>query len=98
MAVGRGVVIGVWVGNDDNSPMNRVTGGGLPAEIFREVMVTALDEELAGAAQAQPVAQAPVQPQVAQCNIRRCAMAYRSFRAEDCTFQPYEGPREICTR
>lgn len=90
MAVGRGYVIGVWVGNDDNSPMNRVTGGGLPAEIFREVMAAALNQGQAGAAQAQP--------QVAQCNIRRCAMAYRSFRAEDCTFQPYQGPREICTR
>jgi len=28
---------GVWVGNDDNSPMKQVTGGGLPAEIWSEV-------------------------------------------------------------
>ncbi len=32
------VVIGVWVGNDDNAPMQRVTGGGLPARMFAEVM------------------------------------------------------------
>jgi penicillin-binding protein 1A len=32
-----GVVIGVWVGNDDNAPMRGVTGGSLPARIFREV-------------------------------------------------------------
>ncbi len=38
-----GLVAGVWVGNDDNSPMNKVTGGGLPAEIFSEVMALALD-------------------------------------------------------
>ncbi|MDX5595072.1 PBP1A family penicillin-binding protein [Pseudovibrio sp. SPO723] len=28
----------VWVGNDDNSPTNKVTGGGLPAEIWHETM------------------------------------------------------------
>ena len=32
-------VAGVWMGNDDNSPLTGVTGGGLPAEIWREVMV-----------------------------------------------------------
>lgn len=32
---------GVWVGNDDARPMNRVTGGGLPARIWREVMMAA---------------------------------------------------------
>ncbi|MEM9370130.1 MAG: penicillin-binding transpeptidase domain-containing protein, partial [Pseudomonadota bacterium] len=31
-------VVGVWMGNDDNSPLTGVTGGGLPAEIWREVM------------------------------------------------------------
>lgn len=33
---------GVWVGNDDNSPMNRVGGGGLPAQIWRAFMQEAL--------------------------------------------------------
>ncbi|MFE3835986.1 transglycosylase domain-containing protein [Pseudogemmobacter sonorensis] len=32
-------VVGVWMGYDDNSPLNDVTGGGLPADIWREVMV-----------------------------------------------------------
>ena len=32
-------VTGVWMGYDDNSPLTGVTGGGLPAEIWREVMV-----------------------------------------------------------
>ncbi|MFC7702852.1 transglycosylase domain-containing protein [Plastorhodobacter daqingensis] len=32
-------VAGVWMGYDDNTPLNGVTGGGLPAEIWREVMV-----------------------------------------------------------
>lgn len=33
-----GRVLGVWVGNDDNAPMTGVTGGGLPAEIWRGLM------------------------------------------------------------
>ena len=31
----------VWVGNDDNSPMKRVTGGMVPAPVWREIMTTA---------------------------------------------------------
>jgi len=31
-------VAGVWMGYDDNTPLSGVTGGGLPAEIWREVM------------------------------------------------------------
>ncbi len=31
----------VWVGNDDNSPMKRVTGGMIPASVWRSVMTTA---------------------------------------------------------
>ncbi len=29
----------VWLGNDDNSPMRRVTGGSLPAQIWYDVML-----------------------------------------------------------
>jgi penicillin-binding protein 1A len=32
-------VTGVWMGYDDNTPLQGVTGGGLPAEIWHEVMV-----------------------------------------------------------
>ncbi len=32
-------VTGVWMGYDDNTPLEGVTGGGLPAEIWHEVMV-----------------------------------------------------------
>ncbi len=34
-------VAGVWVGNDDNRPMNKVTGGALPAQIWRLFMIDA---------------------------------------------------------
>lgn len=32
-------VVGVWMGNDDNTPLTGVTGGGLPADIWRETMI-----------------------------------------------------------
>ena len=32
-------VAGVWMGYDDNTPLAGVTGGGLPAEIWQEVML-----------------------------------------------------------
>ena len=35
------LVAGVWFGNDDNTPMNKVTGGTLPAKTWRNFMVQA---------------------------------------------------------
>ena len=32
------LIAGVWVGNDDNSPTRNITGGSLPALIWRDVM------------------------------------------------------------
>jgi penicillin-binding protein 1A len=34
-------VAGVWFGNDDYSPTNRMTGGSLPAQTWREIMAYA---------------------------------------------------------
>ncbi|MGD2133245.1 MAG: PBP1A family penicillin-binding protein [Maricaulaceae bacterium] len=39
-----GYVAGVWVGNDDFTPMDRVTGGTAPAEIWRSFMEVALED------------------------------------------------------
>lgn len=30
------MIVGVWVGNDDNAPMNKVTGGDIPARVFHD--------------------------------------------------------------
>lgn len=30
------LIVGVWVGNDDNTPMNKVVGGDLPANIWHD--------------------------------------------------------------
>ncbi len=39
------LVVGVWVGNDDNSPLKGVSGGGVPARIWRDFMQQALGEK-----------------------------------------------------
>jgi 1A family penicillin-binding protein len=35
------IVVGVWVGNDDNSPMQNVTGGTIPATIWHDFVTQA---------------------------------------------------------
>jgi penicillin-binding protein 1A len=40
------IVVGVWVGNDDHSPMKGVTGGGLPAQMWRDFTARALSAGL----------------------------------------------------
>ncbi len=97
------LVVGVWIGNDDNSPMDAVTGGSLPAQIWHDFVVAAGATGGSSDAPAAPRAERirnrnARQSQAAQCNVRACAQAYRSFRASDCSYQPYSGPRQICTR
>jgi penicillin-binding protein 1A len=48
------LITGVWVGNDDTTPMKRVFGGTLPAPIWHEFMSTAMKGE--------PVASIPNEP------------------------------------
>ncbi|WP_338240653.1 transglycosylase domain-containing protein [Aurantiacibacter hainanensis] len=58
------LVVGVWIGNDDNSPLGNISGGGLPARIWRDFMQAALG---ASAAPPRPTPSpdpsGPVQPQ-----------------------------------
>jgi len=38
------------------------------------------------------------QPSQASCNVQACTAAYRSFTSVDCTYQPSNGPRRLCTK
>ena len=31
-------IVGIWIGNDDNLPTQKITGGSLPAELFSKIM------------------------------------------------------------
>ena len=35
------LVVGIWIGNDDNSPLRGISGGGLPARMWRDFMTQA---------------------------------------------------------
>jgi membrane peptidoglycan carboxypeptidase len=53
------LIVGVWVGNDDGAPMEEVTGGSLPAVIWKNFMTRAASRHIASQ---NPVA-APEQAQ-----------------------------------
>ena len=103
------LVVGVWLGNDDNSPMKHVTGGSLPASIWRQFVTAATPL----VPQSPQVAEAPSDQQAGDtmpaqapadeanvsgaCDVQACAGIYSSFRASDCTYQPYTGgQRRAC--
>lgn len=97
----RSLVVGVWVGNDDRTPMNGVTGGSVPAQIWKQFVETALPLVDKGVTPAKPqgpsfAPSAPAPAELPQCDVAACGAAYSSFRASDCTYQPYSGPRRIC--
>jgi penicillin-binding protein 1A len=57
------LVCGVWIGNDDNTPMRRATGGGLPSHIFKNFMEGAESGLPARPLAGQAVAVAAPQPE-----------------------------------
>ncbi len=52
------LVVGVWIGNDNNTPLRGVNGGGLPARIWRDFMAQAVK----GAAPKAPARKALPKP------------------------------------
>jgi penicillin-binding protein 1A len=52
------LVVGVWIGNDDNRPLPGTAGGGLPARIWRSFMSEALGTRAVAPAEPVPLSQA----------------------------------------
>ena len=52
-------VAGVWLGNDDNSPMRSITGGSLPAQIWKEILA-----KIEQGQRAMPLDRSPVPAEV----------------------------------
>src|SRR5262249_42494099 len=99
VGVNKALVVGGWVGNDDRSPMKGVTGGSLPAEIWRGFVVAA--KPFVDRLGEPATVEAPMNPVTAkqpQCDQAACAAAYQSFRSSDCTYQPYSGSRRLCEK
>ena len=113
--------------------MKRVTGGSLPAAIWKRFMteaVTAMTRTQTPAAETkQPTVEASTQPTAEAsprqsaadaspnaatsseqapgsqaagapgCDYEACARTHHSFRASDCTYQPFRGaPRRLCEK
>jgi penicillin-binding protein 1A len=59
------LVVGVWIGNDDNSPLRGINGGGLPARLWRDFMSQAIKGAAPRAAPRpapKPDPEGPVEP------------------------------------
>ena len=70
------IVVGVWVGNDDNTPTRGVTGGDLPARIWNE-FVTQSAAVRAKAVRAQPRVAALSAPAAGDITSGRSAAVIR---------------------
>jgi penicillin-binding protein 1A len=104
--------------------MDRVTGGSLPAAIWKRFMTAATNVVARAEPPAEATAEAPAQQNVTsapkeakpapkeekpapkeatqaassrRCDYQACGRTYQSFRASDCTYQPYgSSERRAC--
>jgi len=58
--------------------------------------VAPTDRAAAKQASVKRAADVPPARSANSCDVRACSAAYKSFRASDCTYQPYDGPRQLC--
>lgn len=79
-------VVGVWMGNDDNTPLTGVTGGGLPAEIWHEVMVRVLADQ-------QPKPLPMIGPEQAPAGVPTDPTYAGQVFQSDATMQPAPAPQ-----
>jgi len=64
------LVVGVWVGNDDNRPLPGTTGGGVPAQIWHRFMADALGIRSARRPAPVPLSQTDRAPQAEPANAQ----------------------------
>ncbi|QYE35335.1 PBP1A family penicillin-binding protein [Polymorphobacter sp. PAMC 29334] len=87
------LVVGVWVGNDDNSPMTGVVGGTVPAKLWKKFMTAALTRE--GLLRPAPVQRSPVDA-IGDLvgNVVGDAVGAATGEAADAIGQALDGVRE----
>lgn len=74
------------------APKVATPGAAAPAS----APLNAADQTPASIVAAEPGATAATP--APKCNVDVCANSYRSFTAADCTYQPRDGPRRLCTK
>ncbi len=79
------LVVGVWVGNDDNTPLHGVSGGTTPARIWHDFMSQALGER-ARVRRRRGRRRAPTR--AGRCSRSTCP---RSRRSRSATGAPWSG-------
>ena len=91
-------VCGVWTGNDDNRPMNRISGGDLPAEIWRRVMLAAHEGLPArDFAWVEPVAAPGEAASTPGASGEARSAFYQTLAAEFARTSPEPDPSELYT-
>ncbi len=84
-------VTGVWMGYDDNTPLTGVTGGGLPAEIWHEVMVRVQEGMPARPLPMDAPVRSTPEPQVAGSQQ---GQGYQGYQGDQGRQQPAPRPQQ----
>ena len=75
------------------------TAAPTPTPAPAPAVAPAVDDAAQAHASATPAdTTAPTPVAAASCNVSACSAAYRSFRASDCTYQPSNGERRLCSK
>lgn len=79
------------------APPNTAIGAPIVPPTLAAPATPATPTTAGAAAQAAAAGVAAPEPK-ARCNVDACTAAYRSFSPSDCTYQPSNGPRRLCTK
>jgi len=95
------LIVGVWVGNDDGTPMKRVVGGTLPASIWKRFMTEAAGLVAQGDARVANTtdgraAQAASQPQTSQSQASQSQGSQGSLASQPAQASSNEPQQAQC--
>ncbi len=76
-----------------NAPMN----APINATDDAQANTTVGEGKTTAMAHAGDVSGATADAAAPRCDVQACAQRYHSFSVSDCTYQPFDGPRRLCT-
>jgi len=92
IAATAGAFFAVDAGAFKRAPTARIEVFPPPEDITVGTLAASVDPSITASTGSVSTPAGPV------CNYDACARAFRSFRPSDCTFQPFDGPRRVCTK